>query len=91
MIVATIKSGTGSDEESDWMEAVLQPFGSLLYGVRQIVGHDSQEPQIETTERMRLASCRENDLTNQQPGGTKPGTKAQLTRPSEALPTKQPK
>jgi hypothetical protein len=38
----------------EWLELVRRQVGSLHYGVVEIVVHDSQVTQIETTERVRL-------------------------------------
>ena len=42
-------------EKADWLEVVRQQVGSLLFGVVQVIVHDSQVTQIEKTERVRLA------------------------------------
>jgi hypothetical protein len=54
MSEVTIRSNSGKDEKSDWLEVVRRQVGSLHYGVVQIVVHDSQVTQIEKTERVRL-------------------------------------
>jgi len=44
----------GRNDDSKWIELVIQQVGSLRYGVVEIVVHDSRVIQIEKTERMRL-------------------------------------
>ena len=43
----------GSDD-SQWLERVLRNVKSLRYGAVEIVVHDAQVIQIDTTERVRL-------------------------------------
>jgi hypothetical protein len=42
------------DEDSKWLELVIQQVKSLRYGVVEIVVHNSKVIQIEKTERVRL-------------------------------------
>ena len=42
------------DEDSKWLELVIQHVKSLRYGVVEIVVHNSKVIQIEKTERVRL-------------------------------------
>jgi hypothetical protein len=53
-----IKSESGAERQSNWLEVVRRQVGSLHYGVVQIVVHDSQVTQIEKTERVRLEKAR---------------------------------
>ncbi len=48
----------------DWLAIVQKNVGSLDYGSVEIVIHDSRIVQIETTERLRLASPARADLSH---------------------------
>lgn len=54
MSTTSIKPAADGDEKQNWLEVVRQQVSSLRYGVVQIVVHDAQVTQIETTERLRL-------------------------------------
>ena len=44
----------GGNDDSKWLELVIQQVGSLRFGVVEIVVHDGRVIQIEKTERLRL-------------------------------------
>ena len=58
LIVFVTSNETNSKTESvtaaNWVDLVQRRVKNLRYGVVQIVVHDSQVTQIETTERVRL-------------------------------------
>ena len=58
LIVFVNSNETNSKTESvtaaNWVDLVQRRVKNLRYGVVQIVVHDSQVTQIETTERVRL-------------------------------------
>ena len=54
MSAITIKTSGRPGGKTDWLEVVRQQVGSLRFGVVQIVPLDSQVPQIEKPERVRL-------------------------------------
>jgi hypothetical protein len=47
-------SKTENVTSANWVDLVQRRVKSLRYGVVQIVVHDSQVTQVETTERVRL-------------------------------------
>ena len=52
------------DEDSKWLELVIQQVKSLRYGVVEIVVHNSKVIQIEKTERVRLDKAETETKTN---------------------------
>ena len=43
-----------AEDDSKWLELVVQRVKSLRYGVVEIIVHDGRVIQIEKTERLRL-------------------------------------
>ena len=51
------KSITSAEGEPTWFELVRDRVNGLRFGVVQIVIHDGRVTQVESTERVRLASA----------------------------------
>jgi hypothetical protein len=48
------KSSLASHSPASWLDVLKEQVGSLNYGVVQIVVHDRQVVQIESTEKIRF-------------------------------------